>query len=183
MEELKIEVKRGKELTEDYIKLMENARIEEYGLNTKDFRNKEKDSVFFFVNRLGKIVSFGMLKPVRIEFNGEIFDILGISSMLSLKKGKGYGLVLAEAMIEYLEKSGKSGLGFCEKKVSGFYDKCGFEIIESFALRFRQRGAGAKEKLAEHEEGWYGVCFNGKDNFIRKAAGSDGVLYIDGSFW
>ncbi|HDP74028.1 MAG TPA: hypothetical protein ENN46_03690, partial [Candidatus Woesearchaeota archaeon] len=73
MEELKIEIKTGKELTEDYIKLMENARVDEYGSNTKDFRNKEKDSVFFFVNRLGKIVSFGMLKPVKVEFNGEIF--------------------------------------------------------------------------------------------------------------
>jgi hypothetical protein len=44
---LETEIILGKDLTDGYVEMMNRQRIKEYGENTKDFRNKERESTFF----------------------------------------------------------------------------------------------------------------------------------------
>ena len=106
---------------------MDNARIEDYGENTKMFKKDEQKSIFFFVKDKGKIVSFGMLKPIKMNYLGKSYNIFGIGNILSINKGKGYGKILIQSMVDYLKKKGKTGLGFCGKYNVKFYKKAGLK--------------------------------------------------------
>ena len=178
-----IEIKKGKELSKKEIDIMEKARIKEYGENTKDFKKYELDSIFFFVKDDGQIVSFGMLKPITISYLNRIYKILGIGNILSIKKGGGYGRELINFMIDYLRKKGKTGLGFCGKDNSKFYEKCGLKVKKDLALRFRYRYATVEEEKRELEEGGDGIYFEGKDGFIKKILSTKSLAYMGVPFW
>lgn len=46
-----IEEQIGKELNRELINFMVQHRVREYGENTKDFENDERESIFFFIER------------------------------------------------------------------------------------------------------------------------------------
>lgn len=48
--------------------MMNSQRIKEYGENTKDFKNNEQDSTFFFLKERDEIKAFGMLKPITLYY-------------------------------------------------------------------------------------------------------------------
>lgn len=178
---LTIEIKRGKELLDSYINLMNRQRIKEYGENTKNFKKDELNSIFFFLKDGKGIVSFGMLKPITIIYLGKKYNILGIGNIISIKKRKGYGRILINSMINYLKKKGKTGLGFTKK--TKIFEKMGLKSKKNLTLRFRYRYATAEEEKRELEEGGDGIYYNGKDNFIKKVLSTKSLVYIDVPFW
>lgn len=183
MEKSEITTKKGRKLSKKEINLMNQQRIKEYGENTKDFKKNELDSIFFFVKDNGKIVSFGMLKPVAINFAGKNYKIFGIGNMISIIKGKDYGRTLVAGMISYLKKYDKTGLGFCENKVSGFYEKVGLKVKKNLARRFRYRYATKEEERKELEEGGDGIYYESRDRFIKKVLSTKSLVYLDIPFW
>ncbi|MEK6902632.1 MAG: GNAT family N-acetyltransferase, partial [archaeon] len=50
-------------------------------------------------------------------------------------QGKGYGKALTEAMLDFVQKSGKTAIGFCGRPNSPFYQKRGFGIISNGMVR------------------------------------------------
>ncbi|HJX50811.1 MAG TPA: GNAT family N-acetyltransferase, partial [Candidatus Nanoarchaeia archaeon] len=105
--------KKTKNLTDKEISLMNNARIKEYGKQEKlDFKKVDSNGEFIFVKDNGKIIAFGMMKPVKVELDNKKYVIYGIGRGLALEKGKGYGRALNEARISKLKKFGKTGIAF-----------------------------------------------------------------------
>jgi len=97
--------KKTNSLTNKEILIMNSARIKEYGKEGKlDFRKVDAKGEFIFVKDNGKIVAFGMMKPVKIELDDKKYLINGIGRGLALEKGKGYGRILNEARIKILKK-------------------------------------------------------------------------------
>ena len=178
---MKIEIKKGKELSDETINFMADARIKEYGENSKDVKNEEQESIFFFVKDGGKIVSFGMCKPVKIIYNGMKYDIYGLASVLSVIKGKGYGKILVDKMLKYVKKKSKSAIGFFGDKNWGFYEKTGFAIKKDLCNRFFY-DYGDEKKNKEEMEG-HGVYYNGKDNFIKKVLSTKEIVNIPMRHW
>jgi predicted N-acetyltransferase YhbS len=183
MERITSEIILGKNLSNEYIEFMTTARISQYGENSKNFRENEQDSIFFFIKLGLNIVSFGMLKPIIIRYNERNYEILGIGAVLSITKNSGYGKLLMTEILKYLKLKGKSGLGFCDKKNSEFYKKSGFKILSDLALRFRYIYATPEEELVELNQGGDGICYNGLDDFILVVDSSSSLGYFDIPFW
>lgn len=145
---------RGKDLSPAIIQQMNQQRIHEYGKNTKNFRQYERESLFFFLrdgdHDDGQIRAWGMLKPVTITYQGRIYNILGIGNIIAVDKGQGYGKQLMTAIKAYLHEHKTIGLGFCAPEVSPFYVRCGYHVVEGLAGRFRYQHAaftGLRERL------------------------------------
>ncbi|MBU3923460.1 MAG: GNAT family N-acetyltransferase [Nanoarchaeota archaeon] len=171
-------IKKGKELSKTEIKLMVDSRLKEYGENDKDFESGENQSVFFFVKDSGKVVSFGMLKPVKITYLGKVYNILGIGNIMSVVNGKGYGKILIGEMIEYLKKKGKTGLGFSGESNELFYEKAGLKVRKKFSQRFALRNPW-NGKLLFDDENCAAIYHEGDDRLISKMLKGKGV----GTYW
>ncbi|ANE52130.1 GNAT family N-acetyltransferase [Flavisolibacter tropicus] len=48
---------------------------------------------------------------------------------VSLVKGKGYGTLLLKHMLSYLHNTNTEAIGFCEKELRSFYEKCNIPIL------------------------------------------------------
>ena len=105
------EIVVGKDLPEEVIKMMEDQRIKEYGENTKDFRNNEKDSIFFFLKEGNKVKAFGMLKPVILYYQNKEYLIMGLANVIAVEKSKGYGTKIMKVITDYLEINNVPALG------------------------------------------------------------------------
>ena len=95
------------------------------------------DDKFFILYEKNKILSTGRLRLIEsINFKGKDYKIQGISDIVSVEKGKGYGKKIMAAMKKHLDKNRQVGIGFCKKENSEFYKKCGFGIAPGLVRRF-----------------------------------------------
>jgi len=171
-----IEQKKTSELSKKEMKFMNSWREREFGdSETKDFKKDYPDSLFFFLKQGSKIFAFGTLIPLEINFLDKNYNILGISNIISVEKGRGYGRMLVYDMIKYLEKEGKTGLGFCPPRVSEFYNECGFNVKKDFIKRFQSNGT-------KDEEG-DGIYYPGTDGFVNKILSTKDIVEINVPFW
>jgi hypothetical protein len=180
---MEIEIIKGDQLSDNTIDIMNQQRLHEYGENTKDFRKNELESIFFFVNNDSQIKAFGMLKPVRITYQGQSFQILGIGNIIAREKGQGWGKLLMSEIMGYLKRESHVGLGFCDKPVVGFYANCGYDIIENLSTRFRYQYAketNGREILRNPRDI---LCFDTNQSFINTLCSSDDLVYINVPFW
>lgn len=178
---MKLEIKKGNKLTANTLKLMRKTRLKEYGKDTIDFKKTELKNTFFFVKDNNKIVSFGMLKPITINYLGKKYNFFGIANIISIKKGKGYGKILIKSMLDYLKKTGKSGLGFCDGKISEFYRKAGLNTKKDFIKRFQYKDPKTGKITIDNDGD--GLYYNGKDNFIKKILSNKSMVYMETLFW
>jgi predicted N-acetyltransferase YhbS len=147
----------------------------------KEITEDEKKSEIFFVKDKNKIVAFGILKPVKIKYLGNNYNILGISNILSVKKKKGYGKKLMQAMIEHAKKKGKTLLGFCGKQNVKFYKKSGLKSEKNFIRRFVYKNPKTGKKVVDKDGD--GIYYEGKDKFISKVMKTKSIVYIDIMHW
>jgi predicted N-acetyltransferase YhbS len=175
---LKILIKEIKELSKKDMNLMNKWRKIEFG--KKEKKNFKKDYLpnarFFFIKDNEKIVAFGCLRDVKINYSGNDYNILGICNIVAIEKGKGYGKELISAMIKYLKKKGKTGLGFCEKGKTKFYEKAGLKTKKDFAERFALKTPKTGEIVFDREGG-DGLYFEGKDGLIKKMLSTKSIGY------
>ena len=178
---MKIEIKKVKNLSRAEKVFINQTRAEEFGSDEKKDFNKyyEPDTLFFFVKDNGETVAFGGLRPIKIIYLGVKYNILGICSTISIKKGKGYGRAFVEAMIDYFKKTGKSALGFTGK--TKFFKKVGLGTKKDFIKRFVYRNPKTGEEVIDNDGD--GIYYDGKDNFIKKVLSTKGVVYINVLHW
>ena len=139
-------IKEGKFVSKDFIKIFDKAKQKEFGAGPiKDFSKYHKD-IFFILKINKKVVSFGQLRPREINYLGKKYNILGLSNIISLKKGKGYGKILMKHLLNYLKQKKKVGIGFCERKNDGFYKKCDLIVKKNLSKRFYFKPKNKAEK-------------------------------------
>jgi len=146
-----------------------------------DLKKEESDSTFFIVKDNNKIVAFGLLKSITINYLGKKYGILGFRSGIAIIKGQGYGTILMKIMIEECRKKEKTGLGFCLRRNIKFFEKCGLQTEKSLIKRFIYRNPSTK-KVKKDNIG-DGVYYNGKDNFVRKVLSTKSRVYTNIPFW
>lgn len=181
MQGIAIEIIRDKDLPKKYTVLMNKWRKKEFG--RKEIKNFKKDyfpsAKFFFVKDDKNIVAFGCLRDISMRYLGKTYNILGICNIVSIQKGRGYGLILINAMIDYLKKTGKTGLGFTA--VSGFFKKAGLSVKSNFIKRFIYINPITKEEIIDDEGD--GIYYDGKDHFIKKVLSTKSIVYINILHW
>ncbi len=176
-----IEIIQDKDLPKNYTDLMNKWRKIEFGPD--EIKHFKKDyfpsAKFFFVKDGKEIVAFGGLRDISISYLGKNHKILGICNIISIEKGKGYGQILISAMISYLKKTGKTGLGFTKK--TAFFKKTLLNIRKDFIKRFVYRNPITKEEIVDNAGD--GIYYDGKDGFIKKVLSTNSIVYIDIPHW
>jgi GNAT superfamily N-acetyltransferase len=137
--------------------------------------------IFFIVRVNGKILSVGRLRPVRITFLKKNYDIQGIADVVSVVRGKGYGKILMEDMRDYLVRNGKTGIGFCERRNSVFYRKCGFKIARDLVRMFVYKNS--EGQIIKNKEDDDVIYLDGKDRFMERVIRSKENVLIPCEYW
>lgn len=177
---MKVEIKKNKNLTGEEKDIINNSRIKEWGeRERKDFsKDYEQDAEWFFLKDNNKLVSLGCLRPIVINYLGKEYKIMGICSILSLEKGKGYGKILIKSIIHYLKEKNITGLGFTIK--TEFFKKAGLKAEKDFIKRFIYRKPNGEDIVDNEGDGVY---FEGKDKFISKVLKNKLPIYIEVLHW
>jgi len=164
-----IKIKIGRELSENFIKDWNNAVQKEFEcnelLNPQNRRNFSKD-VFFILKDNKELFSIGRIKSYKINFLGKSYNVLGITDMVSLVKGKGYGIKLIQAMKEYIEKTKKSEVSFCHPKNTSFYEKCGLVIIKNRVKQAYYQDKNRKIHINHWDKDL--ICVKGRDRLVEE---------------
>ena len=179
---IEIEMKTNKELSKREEDLMNSSKSKEYGskYTRRSFKKDYPDSIFFFVKDDDKIVAFGAFRKLTLEFRGKRYNILGICNILTIKRGMGYGRILITAMIKYLKKTSKTGLGFCHPTRTLFYKKAGLGIKKGFIRRvvYKNPDTGKLEPEYAHAHA-DGVYYEGRDKLITKILKGKSIAYTN----
>jgi len=184
---MKIEVKRGKELSKKELLFVAKESVRVFDHNKKSVEKEleelqdEMQSTFFFIKDKKKIMSFGFLKPVKINYLGKTYNILGIGNIISIKRKKGYGTILMNEMLKFLKKKNKTGLGFTGNRVAEFYKKVGFKAEKKLCNRFFYDYGNSKTN--KKEKGWWGIYYEDKDKFISKVLKTKSLVMIPCMHW
>jgi predicted N-acetyltransferase YhbS len=161
---------------------MNQIRLKIYGKGSSvDFKNEDKKGEFIFVKDKGKIMAFGMMKPVKVKFNGKNYTILGIGRGITVQQSKGWGKVLNAARILELKRIGKTGVAFTGKHNLEFFRKVGYQIGKDGIRKFAYKNP--KTGKLEYDGDGDLVYHEGKDKFITKLLKSDKPAITDTDFW
>jgi len=180
---MKVEIRNISSLSESEMKLMNVWMLKEFG---KKYVRKFKEyyprnAKCFFIRKGEDIVAFGVINPVEAEYLGKKYYLFGMGDLVTIRRGEGYGRIIMGEIIKYLRKSGKTGLGFCARKNTPFYEKVGLETRENLMKRFRYRDPKT-EGLSPRENG-DGVFYNGKDNLVNKILKGKSQVYLNTELW
>ena len=180
---MKIEVIKNKDLSRFKKNLINKNRLKEFGKGEVKIFEKdyESNTLWFFIKENNKIIALGGLRPIKINYLGKKYNIRGICSIIAIKKKKGYGKAVIQAMINYLKKRGETGLGFCEKRNSKFYEKSGLKIKKDLIKRFVYLKPKTKERIID--KGGDGVYYEGRDKFISNILSTKSKVCIDIPHW
>lgn len=152
-----MEIKKGKDLSKETIKILN--QIVQKAFPGNEPVEKGKEDLFFIHKEKDKILAMGRLRPMKINFLKKTYNILGVADIVAVVKKKGHGKKLMRAMFAYLKKNGKTGVGFCSRKNSIFYLKCGYHIAKDQVRRFLWKNWKPKDD----DDVLY---INGKDKFM-----------------
>lgn len=173
---MKIETKKNKNLSEKEKQIINKWRKKEFGpQEVKNFKKDyEPNTEWFFVEDNNKIVAFGGLRPITINYLGKKYKIFGICSIISIKKRKGYGKKLIAGMIDYAKRNGKTILGFTTK--TKFFRNAGLRTKRNFTWRFALKNPKTG-KIKFDSGDCDGIYYEGKDNFIKKILKTKSIVY------
>jgi hypothetical protein len=154
----------GRKLSQAEISLINQARLENFGstvpVNPQP-DNEDWNKLYFLAKQQNQLLAFGRLHNLNIAFQEESYPILGIATIIAITKGQGIGTRLIASIREYIQQSGLTGLGFCEKKLSSFYQNRGFSIIEDSDDKFVYPGP-------LRFPGGDAIYIDGKDKLMEK---------------
>ncbi len=134
----------GRDLSVEDLNIINTQRSLEFDAELQirpEPENEDWNKPYFLVRHTGKLVAFGRLHSIQVEFQGVASTILGIATIIAVQKGEGYGKMLMGRMKEYIQEKGMTAIGFCKPTVAGFYEKCGYSILPKGARRFTFLGA------------------------------------------
>ncbi len=177
-----VEIKKGDRLSKTELDLIVKTNIKtfnsckEYEKELKILKDEEMESSFFFVKKGKQDVSFGLLRPIKIKYLRKNYNIFGISNMISIKKGKGYGKILVQAMKDFLSKKDKTAIGFCHEGNVGFYKKSGLIVEGKLKNRFFYDYGDSKENKNAMQD--FVIYQEGKDKFPTKLLKTKSLVKI-----
>ena len=108
-----------------------------------------------------------MLKPIKINYLGKKYNILGFASGIAIEKSKGYGKILMTQRIDYVKKRDKTALGFTTTKNLGFFRKCGLKIERNLIRRFIYKNPLTDKEIKDNIG--EGIYLEGRDGFMKKS--------------
>ena len=158
----------GKDLSSEDLQIINAGRKQEFNSQTPIApvpTDENWDKPYFLVRDGNELVAFGRLHEVNVQFQNERHSVLGIATIVAIKKGEGYGKKLMEKMREYIESTGKTAIGFCGSSVSGFYEKSGYGILKGGVKRVVYQDDSGRLPSAVGEDVIY---IEGKDGLIAK---------------
>jgi predicted GNAT family N-acyltransferase len=178
---VKFIIKKGKELTDEELNVLNEWRVKEFhskNLIKPVIGDDNWEKIYFLLlDKNNKALAFCRIHEVNIEFMDKEYRILGLATLISTIRGKGYGKRLASEMIKYVQDSGKTGIGFCNKILTDYYRGIGFGIIEEGAQRFVYKNE--KGKLLTNP--WRGgdvIFIAGDDGLIKEILNRPGEKVI-----
>ncbi len=178
---LRTEVILGKDLSEGYIDMMNSQRIKEYGENTKDFKNNEQESTFFFLKEGNYTKAFGMLKPITLYYDDKPYQIMGIANVIAIEKSKRFGSSLMRQITKYLEENNLAGVGNTYKDNFEFYKKCGYRFVPSLLGRFVHIKNDGEEVRTETQN--YDMFVYDPQDMLKVVVEGDNSIVIKIPFW
>lgn len=180
---MKTEIRTIKSLSESEMKLMNHWMEKEFG---KKYIRKFKEyysspeARCIFIKDNDEIIAFKIIGPVQAEYLGKKYNFFGMGDLVTIRRGQGYGRIIIGEMIKYLEKTGKTGIGFCARKNTPFYEKVGLESIKDFMKRFRYKNPKTGEISSEANGD--GIFYAG-DDLIKKILETNELVYLDTKLW
>lgn len=118
-------------------------------------------------DRNKNILAFGRIHDVYLEFMGKGYNIFGIATLVAVVKGRGYGRKVLEAQFTYAKNKGKTAIGFCNNKLTTYYQKNGLGIIVNGTKKFLYKDDNGK--LLQDKWGGGDVIYcDGGDKLIEK---------------
>ncbi len=163
-----IDVQKGKDLPIQTIRwineIWQKVFPENKPLEPKNRKPFTNDKFFIVRSPKKKILSVGRLRPIKIRFLGKFYNIQGIADIVSVIKRRGYGKILMRAIYNYLSYRKQTGVGFCGRKNSPFYQKCGFKIAKTLIERFLYKNPQGKLIKIKGDV----LYLSGNDGFIEK---------------
>lgn len=177
---MKTQIVENRNLTRTQKKVINNARVAEWGAEAKKKFSKdfEPDTLWFFVKNKRTVVSLGAIRPLEIKYLDKKYLIGGICSVISLTKRKGYGSSLVSAMIDYAKENKKTILGFTMQ--TEFFKSTGLKIEQDFVQRFIYMKPSGEQIYDSRGDGIY---YEGKDKFVSKVLGGGKPVYIGVPHW
>jgi predicted acetyltransferase len=175
---MKVEIKKGKDITLKEWGLMNSERIKEYGKGTNPFSKKyHGKSNFFFLKENNKIIAWGFLRPVEMVFNDEKYNIFAMGGIMVIgeMKRQGYGAILIKEMIKFSKKTNKTILGFCGESRVKFYKKVGLNIAKDLSIRIEMENPKTKKRIPDIDGACPGIYFEGKDKFVTEVSRGKGI--------
>lgn len=161
--ELKVEVKSGKDLSQSAIDAINKAKARESMPDVKE-DDLENSTFILLKDSNDNILAQGQLVSIDgINFNNELFSILGIGGIIANPKRKGYGRKLMLVIKDYLSKNKTTGVGFTG--VPEFYRKCGYSTDRDSLKRFVHIVDNREIRNTEDE---YVVFIDSDDRFMEK---------------
>ncbi len=181
MRKITIELIKNKDLSQIQKNAINKGRVLNWGEEARQDIGKhyEPNTIWIFVKDNGKIVSFGGLRPIQIDYLGKKYNILGICSTISLIKGKSYGTMMVAGMLNHLKRTEKSALGFTDE--IPFFKKTGLKIAKGIIQRFVYVNPKTGKKI--HDNDGDGIYYNGKDNFMKKLLSTKSSVPISVEHW
>jgi hypothetical protein len=131
------------------------------GVAYKPPSSEHRSEVIFITvkDTAGKLLSTCLLEPVFVRFRNKRYKLWGISDVISVIKGKGYGKLVMEHMCNYIKDQNVTAVGFCARYNTKFYVKCNLDIAKNEVRRFIHKK---------------------KDGTLVKDSGDVDVVYLDG---
>jgi hypothetical protein len=155
----------GRDLHPKDVDSINEARLQVFGSNSKPISprsNPEEARKAYFLAKKGQVLlAFGRIHEVRLGFMDQEYNILGTATLVSVVKGHGFGRMVASAMTDYVKSTGKTSVGFNEKRLSPMYKECGREILPDGVERF---AAPEPPKYPDDDVNY----IRGKDGLISK---------------
>lgn len=166
MDNLKLEIKHGIELTVKELDAVNSAKAREWKILPMDENHRKKTLFALLKDQMDNIIVQGELIPLeKVSFNGEIFSVIGIGGIITNQKGHGFGKKLMIGIKEYLDEQGKAGLGFSGNDVIEFYVKSGYKADWPSLKRFVHEKDGQKITNQDQEVVFY---TDSNDQFMKK---------------
>lgn len=167
-------IKSIEQITDEELAQLNEASKKEFNVSLPP-REDLYDRYFFLLKDNEKVLAMGQLLPVEpIIFNNEKFFVLGIGGIIAQEKGKGYGKEIMKAIRKFLVRKNKTGVGFCNLKNKGFYEKSGFltNITSLGRMIYKPQDFRADK---ENECIFYQ---DSEDQFMQKVLKSDGEVSL-----
>jgi len=184
---MKTTIKKGKELSEKDFDFIVKTNIKnfndckDYEKELKTLKKEDMNSYFFFLKEKNKIVSFGLLRKIKINYLKKYYNIFGISNIVSVIKKKGYGKILINKMRDFSLQRNKTAIGFCGEHNIKFYQKAGINVKRNLKNRFFYNYGSKKENKGHMQDPV--IYWEGKNKFITKIMKTKSLIKIPCEHW